>query len=113
MHTPHLARRALVTVAAVAGAATLTVAGVSAAQDATSRPSRAAVAQPGGIQARIEQALTHLVRSGAITQHQADVVEGRARSGSIDPKQLVNSGVVSNAEMRIVADALDRVKAAG
>jgi hypothetical protein len=113
MRTPHLARRTLITIAAVAGAATLTLAGVSAAQDTTPRPSKVAVAPRGGIQAGIQQALAQLVREGTITQHQADVVEGQARSGSINPKQLVQSRVLSDAAMRIVADALDRVKAAG
>ena len=74
---------------------------------------RLAVAPRGGIQAGIQQALAQLVREGTITPHQADVVEGQARSGSIDPKQLVQSGVVSDAQMRIVAAAIDRVKAAG
>jgi hypothetical protein len=57
--------------------------------------------------------LAQLVLQGSITQTQADAVEHQAGTGSINPKELVPSGVVTDAQMHVVADTIDAGKAAG
>ena len=47
---------------------------------------------------------------GTINQQQADAVEQQANAGSIEPKDLVQRGVLTDAEMRTVCDRLDQLK---
>jgi hypothetical protein len=107
-------RRVLASTALAVAVAAGSIAGTSLAQGntrptATSTP--AAVA-PGGILAGVHDALTHLVSNGTITQTGANAVQQQANTGSIDPKQLVQSGALTDAQMHAVATAIDQVKQA-
>ena len=68
---------------------------------------------PTGILAGVHSALEALVAQGTINQNQANAVQQEADGGSIDPKVLVDRGVVSDAQMRVIAASIDRVKSAG
>jgi hypothetical protein len=114
MHNRILARRALAGAAIAVAIAAGSVAGTSLAQGNGSPPSTStpAAAAPGGILAGVRDALARLVAGGTITQAQADAVQQQANAGSIDPKQLVQSGALSDTQMRSVAAAIDQVKQA-
>lgn len=115
MHNRILTRRVLASAAIAVGIAAGSVAGTSLAQGNGSPPaaSTPAAASPGGILAGVHDALAHLVATGTITQAQADAVQQQANRGSIDPKQLVQSGALGDTQMHAVADAIDQVKQAG
>jgi hypothetical protein len=112
-----LSRRTLATVAIAIAAAVGSVAGVSLAQG-NSKPTPTtpantqtqAPAQPGGILAGVHQILSDLVAAGTINQQQANAVQSQADAGSIDPKQLVQSGVLSNAQMQAIGNRIDQLK---
>jgi hypothetical protein len=106
-------RRALVTTAIVVATAAGSVAGVSLAQGTGGTPAAstpALPAQEGGILGSVHIALTRLVAAGTIDQQQADAVQAQANAGSIDPKQLVQSGTLTDAQMRVVGNVLAQVK---
>ena len=115
MHPRILTRRVLANVASavVAGAASVT--GVSLAQgSAASSPTPAVTAgAPSGILAGVHAELENLVAHGTINQDQANAVQQQADGGSIDPKTLVQSGVVSDPQMRVIAGRIDQLKMAG
>jgi hypothetical protein len=109
-----LSRRALTTAAIAVVASVGSVAGVSLAQGndpprTISTPS-ATSTSPGGILADIHRVLAALVADGTISQQQADAVQAQANAGSIDPKQLVGSGTLTDPQMRAVATKIDQVK---
>ena len=105
-----LSRRTIVTVVIAAVVAVGSVAGTSLAQGDGSRPATTVAAAPGGIPAGVHDVLAGLVADGTITQAQADAVQAQANAGSIDPKQLVDGGVLSAAQMRTVAAGIDQLK---
>jgi hypothetical protein len=111
-----LSRRTLATVAIAIAAAVGSVAGVSFAQGngkPTLTPANTqaqAPAAPGSILAGVHQILSDLVAAGTITQQQANAVQAQADAGSIDPKQLVQSGVLSNAQMQTIGNRIDQLK---
>jgi hypothetical protein len=109
-----LSRRALATVAIAVAVSVGSVAGVSLAQGnnpgQTASPPSAATASPGGILAGVHQVLAGLVADGTIDQQQADAVQSQADAGSIDPKQLVQSGTLTDAEMHAIAAQIDQLK---
>lgn len=109
-----LNRRALATVAIAIAAAGGSVAGVSLAQGNGSPPpadtQSVAPARPAGILAGVDRILSGLVAAGTITRQQADAVGNEANAGSIDPKQLVQSGVLSQEQMQTVGDRIDQLK---
>ena len=112
-----LNRQTLATTTIAITAAVGSVAGVSLAQGngGTSPTTTVATqpaphAQPGGILAGVHQILASLVANGTINQQQADAIQAQANAGSIDPKQLVQDGVVSDAQMRAVAAQIDQLK---
>jgi hypothetical protein len=51
-----------------------------------------------------------LVGAGTIDQQQAKAVQAQADAGSIDPRQLVKSGVVTASQMRAIGERIDRLK---
>jgi hypothetical protein len=107
-------RRVLASTALAVAVAAGSIAGTSLAQGNTTpavRSTPAAVA-PGGILVGVRDALTRLVSNGTITQTGADAVQQQANAGSIDPKQLVQSGALTDAQMHAVATAIDQVKQA-
>jgi hypothetical protein len=109
-----LSRRTLATAAIAVAISIGSIAGVSLAQGnnpapAASTPS-AATASPGGILAGIHQVLAELVADGTIDQQQADAVQSQADAGSIDPKQLVQSGTVTDSQMHAIAAKIDQLK---
>lgn len=114
MHNRILTRRVLASTAVAVAIAAGSVAGTSLAQGNGSPPvtSTPTAASPGGILAGVHDALARLVTNGTITQAQADAVQQQANAGSIDPKQLVQSGALTDAQMRVVAAAIDQVKQA-
>ena len=112
-----LNRQTLATTTIAITASVGSVAGVSLAQGngGTSPTTTVATqpaphAQPGGILAGVHQILASLVANGTINQQQADAIQAQANAGSIDPKQLVQDGVVSDAQMRAVAAQIDQLK---
>jgi hypothetical protein len=107
-----LNRRSLAVVAVATAAATASIAGVGLAQDGGPKPAQQPTA-PSGILADVHSALAGLVADGTIDQRAADAVQAEADAGSIDPKQLVDSGAVTDAQMHAVADVLDQVKRNG
>lgn len=106
-------RRALATVAVVVVAGTASAAAVGFAQGngASSTPTTGRQA-PSGILAGVHNTLEKLVTQGTINQQQADAVQQQANAGSIDPKTLVQRGVVSDAQMRAIGNSIDQVKRA-
>lgn len=108
-------RRLLVTIAVAAVAGVASAAGVGFAQDGGTQPATSTVttAPATSVLAGIHDGLARLVTQGTIDQSQADAVQRQADAGSIDPKTLVASGVVSDPQMRAVADMIDQVKQAG
>jgi hypothetical protein len=62
------------------------------------------------LHAAVEAALERLVRGGAIDQHQAEVIDGQIDAGSLNPEELVQHGVLSEAQMQVVANALAEAK---
>jgi hypothetical protein len=114
MHNRILNRHVLAGTAVAVAVAVGSVAGTSLAQNSSSTPvtSTPAAAPAGGILAGVTDALTSLVSNGTITRAQADAVQQQANAGSIDPKELVQEGALSDAQMRVVATAIDHVKQA-
>jgi hypothetical protein len=115
MRNPLPNRRLLGWVVIAVAVGTVSVAGVSFAQDkvSTGGSPPAGAAAPRGMLAGVHNALANLVAQGTISQSEADAVQHQADAGSIDPKLLVQSGAISDARMRIVADRLDQLKRAG
>ena len=62
------------------------------------------------LHAAVEAALERLVRGGAIDQHQAEAIDRQIDAGSLNPEELVQHGVLSEAQMQAVANALAEVK---
>jgi hypothetical protein len=115
MRIPYLNRRALTTAAVALAAAIGSAAGVSYAQDGTSVPQKTvSTASPteGGIMPAVHDALQQLVAAGTIDEQQAGAVEQDAAEGSIDPRALVESGLVDESQMQAIGESLDRVKEA-
>ena len=108
-----LSRRALATATIAIAASVGSVAGISLAQGG-SAPTVASATNsqqpPGGILTGLHGVLTSLVVQGTINQEQANAVQQQADAGSIDPKQLVDSGTLTNAQMRTVANQIDHLK---
>jgi hypothetical protein len=107
-------RRVVAGTALAVAVAAGSIAGTSLAQGNTTPAVRStpAAATHGGILAGVHDALAHLVTDGTITQAGADAVQQQANAGSIDPKQLVQSGALSDTQMHAVAAAIDQVKQA-
>ena len=112
-----LNRQTLATTTIAITAAIGSIAGVSLAQgNGGNSPATTVATQPapdaqrGGILAGVHQILASLVANGTINQQQADAIQTQANAGSIDPKQLVQNGVVSDAQMRSVAARIDQLK---
>lgn len=113
MLAPIISRRTLAAVALTVTAAVGSIAGVSVAQDSGSPATVTAPgpsASSGGILAGVHGILAGLVTAGTITQQQADAVQAQANAGSIDPKQLVQQGVLTDAQMREIANRIDVLK---
>jgi hypothetical protein len=107
-------RRTLATAAIAVAVSIGSVTGVSLAQGndpapAVSTPS-AATTSPGGILSGVHLVLAGLVSDGTIDQQQADAVQSQADAGSIDPKQLVQSGTVTDSQMHAIATKIDQLK---
>ncbi|MBV8462038.1 MAG: hypothetical protein JO368_01995 [Acidimicrobiales bacterium] len=108
------ARMILAIIAAATAAGALSSAAVSYAGDGTAAPRRAASANaPASILPGVRGVLDSLVSQGRITQAQADAVQRQANTGTIDPKALVQSGVITDAQMHLVANGIEQVKLAG
>jgi hypothetical protein len=103
----------LIVLTTTAGAATLAFADPS--KPAPHDPPRTAVAAGahGNITQNAYRAVEALVAQKIITQAQADAVQRQVVAGSVDPKTLVDSGTLSNDQMRQVANSLTAVKRAG
>ena len=107
-------RRLLATITIAVASGVASAAAVGFAQDGGSNP---AVSTPGApvsaVLAGVHDGLATLVSQGTIDQSQADAVRQQADSGSVDPKTLVDSGVVTDPQMHAIADMIDQVKQAG
>jgi hypothetical protein len=69
-------------------------------------------ASEGPLQNPFEAAVQRLVDGGTITPAEAAVVGAQIEHGSVDPKVLVDSGALSDPQMRAVATSLGAVKRA-
>ena len=109
-------RRAVAAAAMAAVVAAGVAVGTSEAAGSGSGPapvkSVSGPASPANVLAGVHAALDRLVAAGTITTVQAAAIQRQADAGSIDPKQLVDGGVLSDAQMRAVAAAIDQVKLA-
>ena len=63
-----------------------------------------------GLLAETQRALDALVADGTIDQSQADAVQSRVASGSIDTTEVVASGVLDETQMQRVNDVLRTIK---
>jgi hypothetical protein len=107
-------RTILAIMASAVAAGTLSLAAVSYAGDGGAAASPAAKSgSAGSILPGVREVLRSLVGQGRITQAQADAVQRQADSGTIDPKALVQSGMITDAQMQLVANGIEQVKLAG
>ena len=108
------ARTTLAIIASAVAASTFSLAAVNyageggAATSPTAKSGSAESILPG-----VRGVLKSLVSQGRITQVQADAVQRQADTGRIDPKVLVQSGVITDAQMHLVANGIEQVKLAG
>jgi two-component system, OmpR family, sensor kinase len=85
----------------------------------TSRQDGGHTASPGGkraianLHATAEGVVASLVRRGKIDAHQAEVIDGQVDAGSVDARELVSHGIVSERQMGAVTQAIDAVKRSG
>jgi len=109
----------LLAVAVLAGGAGIAAAGDGSSKaDAASATDKPAVNQPiapdpgvpPGLLAETRGALGELVADGTIDQGQADAVQSRVASGSVDTTEVVASGVLDEAQMQRVNDVLRTIK---
>ncbi len=79
---------------------------------ASTRPTTPASVTPpsGSVVTGAVAAMERLVADGTLTRAQGNAIEQQIRTGSIDPKQLIQDGVVSDAQMRVAAAAIAQVK---
>jgi hypothetical protein len=64
----------------------------------------------GSVAEAFKAAVAGLVSAGTLDRHQAEAINGQVDSGSVDPKQLVSSGALSETQMRAVAAATQGLK---
>ena len=132
---PPLGRRSIaiagvLAVAALGGGASIAAAGSGNPKDATDAaatakadavaaggPKDAQVAtkpQPAGVPAGLlvqtRAALDALAAGGTIDQAQADAIQARVASGSVDESEVVASGVLDQGQMQRVEDVLRTIK---
>lgn len=65
------------------------------------------------VQINAEASVARLQRTGLIDAAQASAVDRQIAASSIDPNDLVASGVVDEAQMQAIGSAVDAAKAAG
>jgi len=107
-------RTTLTIIASAVAASTLSMAAVSYAGDAAHAKSAASKnGGAGSVLPGVRGVLKYLVGQGSITQTQADAIQRQADTGTIDPKTLVQSGVITDAQMHLVANGIEEVKLAG
>jgi phage-related minor tail protein len=105
--------RLAVTVGAAVASAILSAGVVSFAQGAPSPSVPMSVSSaPNSLMGSVTQLLDQLVQNGTISQSAANAIQLQATAGSIDPKSLVDSGALTTAQMRSVADGIDQIKMA-
>ena len=109
----------LLAVAVLAGGAGIAAAGGGSSKaDAVSVPDKRATdtphapdpGVPPGLLAETQRALDALVADGTIDPSQADAVQSRVASGSIDTTEVVASGVLDENQMQRVNDVLRTIK---
>lgn len=108
----------LLAVAVLAGGAGIAAAGGGSKADAASVTDKPATDKPHapdpgvspGLLAETQRALDALVADGTIDQSQADAVQSRVASGSIDTTEVVASGVLDETQMQRVNDVLRTIK---
>ncbi|HEV3267068.1 MAG TPA: hypothetical protein VGZ68_01555, partial [Acidimicrobiales bacterium] len=90
--------RLAVTVGAAVASAVLSASVVSFAQGDPSPSGPATVSPaPNALTSSVTRLLVQLVHNGTISQSAADAVQRQATAGAIDPKSLVDSGVLTSA----------------
>ena len=65
---------------------------------------------PGGVPHQFSDAVAQLVQAGTITAAQGRALDAQIATGSMDPHQMVDRGVLSAAQMAAVNDRLVAVK---
>jgi hypothetical protein len=124
---PPLRRRAIaivgvLAVAVFAGGASIAAAGsgdpkadavaAGSAKDSSAavKPQAADAGVPAGLLVETRRGLDALVTAGTIDQSQADAVQSRVASGSVDTTEVIASGVLDRAQMNRVDDVLRTIK---
>ena len=108
-------RRLFVHAAVAVVVGTASIRGVALATDngrGPVKPAGTSTSSPatGDIIQAAHDALEALVSQGTINQSQADAVQQEVEAGSVEPKMLVDEGVVTEAQMRAIGNSLDQVK---
>jgi hypothetical protein len=106
-------RTILAIIASAVAAGTLSMAAVSYASEGGAASPATQTGSAGSILPGVHGVLRNLVDQGRITQAQADAVQRQADTGTIDPKTLVQSGVITDRQMHLVANGIEQVKLAG
>jgi hypothetical protein len=106
-------RTILTIIASAIAAGTLSIAAVSYAGEGGATSPATKSNSAGSFLPGVRGVLRALVAQGRITQAQADAVQRQADTGRIDPKMLVQSGVITDAQMHLVANGIEQVKLAG
>ncbi len=98
----------LAVAAAIVGPSALASSGGDRSKSAHAVASHSAAA--GGAASPFLAAVAAAVQAGTIDGAQARVLDADIEAGSIDPKALVDRGVLTDAQMRAVSDRLVAVK---
>jgi len=110
LHLRWLRRAGLAGAVAAAMIGAALSSGANAASTGAAAPATTNAAAANSVAAGAENAIAQLAASGELTRAQAGAIEAQLNAGSVDPKQLVAEGVVSDAQMRVAAHAIDQVK---
>ena len=65
---------------------------------------------PEGLKVQTRQALDGLAAAGTINQAQADAIQSRVASGTVDESEVIASGVLDATQMERVDDVLRAIK---
>jgi hypothetical protein len=74
------------------------------------KPKGADTGVPAGLKVQTRQALDGLAAAGTINQAQADAIQSRVASGTVDEREVIASGVLNTTQMERVDDVLRAIK---
>lgn len=112
MQAIHAALEAIAS-AVAAGAHSMTALRFAHGAIPTTKSPVAKTSSSGSVLTRVHGVLTTLVTQGTISETQADAVQRQANAGRIDPRALVQSRILTAAQVRLVASGIEQVELAG